>query len=414
MPLAAYWRLVREHPAFLSFGFLAAMSSSFGQTYFIGIFGPELQSEFALSHTDWASSYMVATLASAALLPFTGHLIDRVDLRAYFVGVVLVLASGCLLMARAVGPVSLVAAIFLLRQGGQGLMSHLAVTSMTRYFTAGRGKAIALASMGFAVGEAILPIVALAVIRTKGWRVGYYGSAALVLALVAPLLLLLLRGHGERHQNYLLDLRSAEKASSTRKVASWSLGQVLRDGRFYLLLPGVVAPAFIITAMFFHHRNLAEAKGWSHAWITGSYAIYALSSTAVGLLCGPLIDRIGGVRLVPPMLIPLALSLVLVSTVDAPWVVWPYFILAGACVGIAHTAVSAMWAEVYGVESLGAIKGLVSAAGVLASALGPLVLSAVMDGGGTVEKGCLLLAGYAALASVSTFVALRGSAAAAV
>ena len=59
-----------------------------------------------------------------------------------------------------------------------------------------------------------------------------------------------------------------------QKKKSWNRTQVLRDRRFYLLLPGFIATDIVVTAMFFHHINLADAKGWSHTWITGNYVIY--------------------------------------------------------------------------------------------------------------------------------------------
>ena len=48
--------------------------------------------------------------------------------------------------------------------------------------------------------------------------------------------------------------------------------------------------------MFFHHLNLADAKSWSHPWMTGSYVIYALAVVLTSLAVGPAIDRFGAAR----------------------------------------------------------------------------------------------------------------------
>ena len=76
-----YLSFAKGNERLLMFGFLMAVASSFGQTYFIGIFGPSVQQEFGLTHT--VSIYMVGTLASALVLPRTGKLIGRLDLRVY-------------------------------------------------------------------------------------------------------------------------------------------------------------------------------------------------------------------------------------------------------------------------------------------------------------------------------------------
>lgn len=397
MPFRAYFSFVAGNRRFLGFGFLMAFGSSFGQTYFIGIFGPSIQAEFDLGHTAWGTTYMIGTLASAAVLPWTGRQIDGMALERYTALVCLAMVVACLGIASVAGPVTLVLAIFALRQSGQGLLSHVAITSMARYFDSGRGRAIAVAALGFSTGEAVLPFVAVLAIGAVGWRFAYAGSALLLACLAVPIFWCL-AGHGERHRRHLEQL--ARDASNPQPSArAWTRSEMLRDPRFYLLIPSVTAPSMILTGMFFHHLNLADAKQWSHAWITGSYFVYAIAAVATSLVAGRLIDRYGAVRLVPWMLAPLAAGLAVVALFDDAWMAWPYLMLAGVTVGIAHTAISALWAELYGVTHLGAIKSLAAAISVFASALGPVSMGALMDAGVAIESVCLVFAGYCFVAT---------------
>lgn len=408
MPLGAYVRFAAANLRFVSFGFVAALASSFGQTYFVGVFGPSLQSEFDLSHTAWGLVYLIGTLASAAVLPFTGRQIDVRDLRHYAGLVALLLAIGCLVTSLTTGVAMLCVAVFLLRQGGQGLMTHVAITSMARYFTHNRGRAIAVASLGFGVGEAILPLAAVLAISEIGWRWTYAGVAIAVACIILPLLQWLLVGHGERHLLYVSEMSDAA-ARAQPAPRSWTRAEVVRDVRFYLLLPGLLAPALVITALFFHHLSLADAKGWSHTWITGSYVVFAASGTFTSLVCGPLIDKIGGTRLVPAMLVPITAGLLVVASLDHPMTVVAYFILIGSGVGISHTAVAAMWAEVYGPLHIGAIRSLVSALAVFSSALGPILMGSLMDLGVSIERICVGLSGYCVFGAVLIAIALRNA-----
>lgn len=402
-----YLSFALRNVRFLGFGFLMAFASSFGQTYFIGIFGPHVQSEFGLSHTGWGTVYMIGTLASAALLPWSGKQIDRLDLRQYTVIVCIFMIAACAFMSQVNGTLMLIVAVFLLRQSGQGLMSHIAVTSMARYYDRERGRAIAIASLGFAAGEAVLPFVAVLVVAIIGWR-WTYGGVAITLAIVLiPSAFLLLSGHPDRHRAHLDRMAVADAEGSTHRPASWDRAQVLNDPRFYLLLPGILAPSILVTAMFFHHLNLADVKGWSHAWITSSYGAYAIAVIVVSLGCGPMIDRLGAVRIVPFMLAPLVAGLVVVATFMNPWVAWPYLFLLGVGVGVSHTAVSAMWAEIYGVGHLGAIKSMIAALSVFGSALGPVIMGGLMDLGVTANQVCLVFAAYAGLAAVLLTFGLR-------
>lgn len=60
-----------------------AFLSNFGQTNFIGVFGPSIQAEFQLSHTIWGMIYMLGTLGTAMVLPWSGQKVDHIELEKY-------------------------------------------------------------------------------------------------------------------------------------------------------------------------------------------------------------------------------------------------------------------------------------------------------------------------------------------
>ncbi len=403
MPVLAYLEFARANRRFLGFGFLLACFSSVGQTYFVGVFGPSIMAEFGLSHGEWGGLYMAGTLLSAAALPVTGRLIDRMALGRYTLGVVALMIAACLAAALVPAVALLVPTVFLLRQGGQGLASHLSQTAMARYFDRGRGKAIALGGLGFALGEAVFPVAAVAAIAWIGWRSTYLGAAGLCAFVLLPAAMWLLRGHGERHAAWAAASAAAEGQAGAPR--SWSRREVLRDARFWLFLPAVTAPSMIVTALFFHHITLAEAKDWSAAWITGSYGFFAAAGVVAAIVAGPLIDRLGARRLLPALLAPLALGLALLASFHAPLAAWPYLIAIGLTNGLNATLQPALWAELYGTRHLGGIKAMAAAIMVFASALGPPLLGGLFDLGVAGETACWLFAGYCA---ATTLLLLAG------
>ncbi|MGI9318007.1 MAG: MFS transporter [bacterium] len=405
LPVKEYLAFALSHPRFLGFGFLLAFTSSAGQTYFIGIFGPEVREAFELSHTEWGFIYMVGTLCSAALLPWSGHLIDRFDLKIYTAAVVVGLVIACVVMSLTPGPLFLILSIFMLRQFGQGLSSHTAITSMARYMRENRGKAIAISSMGYSFGEATLPFVAVIVIAMIGWRSTYLLVAGCVLGLL-PVILVMLRGHEERHQAHIEAL-ALEAENDQQGTASKTRREMLSEGRFYLLLPALLAPSYVATGLFFHHLTLADSKLWSGAWVTGNYWVYALCSISASLISGPLIDRFTAARVVRFYLVPMILALLLlVPAKHSAWVV-PYMALIGINTGIYFTTFSSIWAELYGTRFIGSIKSLIGALGVLASALGPVSIGWLLDAGFSFEQICVLFACFCAVATVLLILGLR-------
>ena len=420
MILGAYGLLLKNHTRFVLFGLITAFASSFGQTYFIGIFGHAIQQDFAMSHTQWGGIYMAGTLLSALLLPITGKLIDQVTLQRYTFFVVLCLAFACWFITQVHSLAWLVVGVFLLRQSGQGLMSHMAYTSMGRYFDQQRGKATAMAAMGFAAGEAVLPLIAVMAIAAVGWRWSYAGVALIVLVLILPTSLWLLRGHHGRHQDYEQKLKQSEEVSLSQQafptqvvenptsVKSWRRRDVLKDYRFYLILPGVSATSVVSTALFFHHLNLADEKGWSHTFMTGNYLLYSFIVTVMAVIAGQLIDRFSALALMPFTLLPIAAALLMINLVDSYWVIWPYMVLLGIGSGLSQTAQAALWPECYGVRYLGSIKSLFWTVVVFASALGPVWLGYLVDLGYSFQQSVLTMVVYLLLSTGLMIIGLRG------
>jgi len=392
------------HTRFLGFGFLLAFLSSPGQTYFIGVFGPGIQDLFDLDNGSWGRIYMMGTLLSAAVITWSGTLIDRMDLRLFSALSLLALVGACLMFGSVSSIAMLVLAIFMLRQFGQGLVSHAGITSMARYYAADRGKAVALAAIGFSFGEALLPLIAVYSIQLWGWRETYFGTAVCI-SLAIPVMLWTLKGHQLRHARLLRSLN--DPVSSTGHQSSHTRQQMLSEPHFYLMLPAIIAPSLIFTALFFFPAEIARAKGWSNLWLTGHYWVYSVSTVATVLASGILVDRFTARRVVRPFLLPLTFALVLLTLSDLKFMVWPFMLFMGISSGLYFTGMSALWAELYGTRYLGAIKSIINAIMVFSSALGPALVGSLLTRGVAFEQVCLLLAGGCLFATTLLFYALR-------
>ena len=402
--LVDYWRFAQSNARFLGFGFFLAFLSSAGQTYFIGVFGSEIQSDFGLDAGSWGRIYMVGTLGSALLINWSGALIDRFDLRVFTALTLLGLTAACLVMGSVSSPLFLVIGIFMLRQFGQGLSSHAGITSMARYHDTDRGKAIALAAIGFAFGEAILPVAGLYASQIWGWRNTYYVVALVVFASML-LALWLLKGHTSRHAAHTdaLDKRAREE---TIRI-DYTRREMLSESRFYLMLPAMIAPSMIGTALFFFPSEIASAKNWSSLWLTGNYWLYSLVSVVTTIYSGILIDRFSARRIVPLFLLPLALALVVLNLSDHRFMVWPYMFFMGVSSGLYFTGLSALWAELYGARHLGAIKSMTNAIMVFSSALGPALVGTLLEWQISFLAISLLLAAFCLVATALLVYTLR-------
>jgi MFS family permease len=401
-------RLIRSEWQLLLFGFLMTFWSSPGQTFLISLFSGEIRAELDLSDGEFAGIYSLATLASAMLVIWSGALVDRVDLKKLSLWVVFGLAAGCGLMSISDSVLTLLLSLFVLRQLGQGLMFIISSTAMVRYLDEHKGKASALASIGYAVSEAIMPGLLVALLLWVGWRQSWQVAAVLLIIFMVPAILYLLRDHRQRHSDYLIRLND-DNANSLRtyRRRQWTRAEVLRDRYFYLFAPGLMSQPLMFTGFIFHQVHLVDSKGWPLIGWAALFSLYAMVSVATKLVCGPLIDRFGAIRMIPLVALPMGLGLIILALADS--LVWGgvFLVLTGITVGFQSTAVAPFWSEMYGNQHLGAIKSLGAAAMVFCTALSPIVIGWQIDLGVSMETLALAAAAYVFLTSALAWYACR-------
>ncbi len=390
--MRAYLRFIAANPRFLAFGVLGAFFSSFGQTFFVALFGGQWRAEFGLSHGDFGALYSAGTLASGTVLIWLGRKIDRMDLTRYTLLVCGGLTAACLLTSAVPSVWLLAVAFFALRLTGQGLMSHVSIVAMARYFDAARGKAVSLASLGHPLGEAVLPSLAVALTFALGWRGTWLLFGALLLLGLAPLMLWLLKGQAARERARRHHAQGAAEAGTVDR--SRSLAQVLRDPAFYPMILAMMAPGFISTGLFFHQVHLAETKGWSLEWLASCFAGFAVGQVVATLIAGALADRVGMIRMLPFYLPMLGLGALTLALFDHPAAALPYLVLMGLSAGASFTLMGGVWAEIYGTGHLGAIRSIVQAAMVFSTAASPVVFGWLLDRGVGFDALALGCVGY--------------------
>ncbi len=396
-------RFLFDNTPFLLGGATLMLVSSFGQTFFISLFAGHLRAEFGMTNGDWGALYTAATLASAALLVLTGKYADRLRIRSLAIAVIAAYVLTALAMANTRSIVMLGVVIFGLRFCGQGMMSHLAMTAMGRWFVGRRGQAVAIAALGFSFGEAVLPATFVALTGFVGWRSAWLAVAVLLGLVFAPMIL------------WLLHLERTPRAIAAGDLATgignrhWSRGEALRHRLFWVLMPGFLAPSFIGTSLFFHQVHLTGQKGWALAAFVAAFPVYSLASVCVAFLTGWAIDRWSALAIAPAYPVPMAIGMALVAVSPSIWIVPVAFAFIGATQGAGNATLGGLWPELYGTLNLGAIRALAVAGMVFSSALGPGVTGLLIDAGIAFETQCLWMAAYMVIVAGLTALYLRRS-----
>ena len=141
------------------FGFIFTFFSSFGQSFFLGLFNAPIRNELGISHGQFGSVYASATICSSLLLIWVGKKIDDYRILNYSFFVVALLFISSLFFSLINSVYLLAVGIFLMRLSGQGLMSHTSTTTISRFFERSRGKALSTIWFGLSAAEFILPVL---------------------------------------------------------------------------------------------------------------------------------------------------------------------------------------------------------------------------------------------------------------
>ncbi len=369
------FRFLLDNKRWLGAGFLLTFASAFGQTWFISLFAGFIKEAHGLTDGSWGALYTVATLASAVLVFWRGSWADTVPFAKLAPALSIVFALAAVGFAFSPTVWLLGLAVFGLRFCGQGMFSHIAMTAMGRWFAARRGRAVAIASLGYPTAEVTVPIVAVIAIGILGWQPTWM-VVAFVLALPIALVLWALLSETRAKQSKVL-----HRETPGLQGRHWQRADALRHWLLPALVPVLLTPGFIGTVVFFHQVHVSEVKQWPLLAMTPGYSFYAGFAVASNFVAGWASDRLGPHRLLPIFLVPMGIGISLIGPVDS--VVGWYVALAflGISQGISNALAGLLFPHIYGTRHLGSIRSMATTIMVISTAIGPGLTGVLIDRG---------------------------------
>ncbi|MDB2545454.1 MFS transporter [Candidatus Pelagibacter bacterium] len=380
------------------FGFIFTFFSSFGQSYFLGLFNSSIREALSITHGQFGSIYASATLCSSLLLIWVGKKIDDVNIFKFAFFVTILLSFACFFFSRVTSVFLLFIAIFLMRFSGQGMMSHTASTTISRYFTKTRGRALSISWFGLSSAEFIMPVLMVYLLTIIDWQNLWliFSISVLIILPIASFLLI---------KNLNLDSREANDENIKHvEIKQWKRREVLKDYRFYIISSNMLAMPWIFTGFAVFQSFVQTSKGWGPYVIAQSFMSYSIFSVLTLFLSGFLIDKFTSRKLLIYMNIPLLLSVIVLFLFDTPITAFLFLGLVGISNGFANILGSSTWAELYGVKYLGSIKALTTALMVFATAFGTALFGYLIDIGFTVGDIAIVSGTYIFISLILLFM----------
>jgi MFS family permease len=259
---------------------------------------------------------------------------------------------------------------------------------LTRWFDRSRGKAMGFAYLGIGIGGAAVPWISHALVQHFGWQTALRILGLLIVVVSLPMAIALKEPPGAR--------------TSTVSIKSASPKPAFQDASFYLLTLGSMCS---IAAVSGTQQNLklflSLDRHFTQRDAAGVLSLVLGFSIAGRLIMGWLADRFSKkyVMLLTYLLVAAGIPLLFLGTTR------PVLYISAAVFGIGlggdYMIIPLMTAEIFGVEILGRLLGVILTVGGVADAAAPWLIGRLRDATGSYFDSCIVLVGMALLGGLA-------------
>ena len=371
------------------------MAPMFGPV--LGVFFTSIEEELGWSRATISLAFTIGSMTGSVMQALTGRLLDRYGARMVVVaaGVIITIAMLGLSwmqepwqfwLAFGAGRGSALAGI----QVGTGV-------ALSNWFLRRRGRVIALRGVGQRAGQALMPMAIFAIMAVWGWREAFLSLAGLTAVLIILPAGVYLRRRPEdlgltlenMTEEELADARSGGRGGGGgRRIArqlrdvSFTLAEARRTRAFWLLLFFVIVERFALGSVNLHMVANFEDRGLAMGLAVSTLSIFAATSALTTMPWGFAFERIQvrvGAMLMSGLL---ALSMVVLIAADNYALAVAFALLFGVAIGAGNIVEQLLWAEYFGREHLGAIRGF-GAPFRIVSPSGPVLTGLLYDATGS-------------------------------
>lgn len=321
-------------------------------------------------------------VVGAVIYPLAGRFADRYGARAMLIAgnIAFALAIAALaLSTRYIAQFYLT--FFLVSLAGSVASTPIFAKVIAEWFDKGRGTALGIsAGVGSGIGSVAIPVIAAIVVGNYGWRAGYLTIGAIVLAVGFPALWLLLRDAP----------RAQAGEASAGGAEGLSLGEAMRQPRFWIVLVSIAIGAGCTTAVFSHVVPIVVDRGFGVGVGTAVVSLFALVGSTWQIVTGRLLDWIENPKVVIPMYAMAVAGLALLELGAATSALMLGGVLLGVGLGAQYGALPYLIARYFGLRAFGAIVGAMYSAVIAAQGITPVLLDAAYDARGDYRVAVLV------------------------
>lgn len=374
-------------------GFLANVASSFALASTMSIFLKPLTADLGISRGVFSLLRSGEGIIAACIAPLVGTLVDRYGGRWLMVIGTGIVAAGYFLLSHVDSFAEFAGIRLTLVTLGDSMMGYLVVNVIiSQWFSRYRGRALAISSMGVGFAKVCMPVVAASLILWLGWRQTWFAFGLMTLGLLVVPALLIIRRAPEA-MGLLPDGapdptsaepaatkdRSVGNADAAARAVVWTRGAAVRTSAFWLLVVTFGISSIGVTGLNLHVYSYVTDLGYSAVIAATVMSIIASMQLASPLGWGFLAERIGARYAATLRFVIQGVGLALAILTSNLFFLYSGFFLYGIGLGGNMVLPDILWADYFGRQSLGRIRGMGLLISQFLAAIGPPFFGFLFD-----------------------------------
>ena len=373
---------------------LAGFTTSAETLPVLSVFLKPMTEEFEWSRSVFTGAMTIGTVLGGVLAIGIGPLIDRFGGRWILIIGFAIVGGTLVLMAGISELWQFYVLQILARIMTTGVLGLAPRVIVPKWFVSKRGRAIAVEQLAGRMGHAVTPLYLQLLVSLRSWRVASVAAGVVMWTVsLLPVAIFLRRrpedmgllpdggrltAEGVGSSTPLQPGANISSADPSQEV-SLSLRQVLRLTSFYLLLIALTILWFVTSGIYLHLIPYFTDQGLGTGTAVVAVSFLAASAGLGSLVFGLIAERYSTRLVLSVDILLLAAGFIFLLAARSPTaaLLWGFYfgIMAGGMQTLEHI----VFADYYGRESLGAVRGIVWPAQMGGNSVGPLVAAAAFD-----------------------------------
>jgi OFA family oxalate/formate antiporter-like MFS transporter len=338
--------------------------------------------EFGWSRTAISGVFSFATVMAGVVGPLVGRGLDRYGGRVILGVGALLIAGSLISVSYASNLVFLYAAFSVGRVAMMNIQNLAAHTVIANWFIQRRAFATAVVINGNRLGLAFWPVIAGAVVLASGWRSAFLVLGLSVAALsLAPFIFVVARRPDE------IGLFPDGKPPTPRVPGeaprvgdhSWTAREAVGTRAFWLLMAAHTGMMIAGGGSGVHRVPFFVGQGLDGSLVGPMLFVQAIGMMTGGFLAAALMRRFPERRVIGTFMLGTTAMMLLILRVPPNGMVVPYGFAEGMFSGGAFAMLPVIYADYFGRQSIGAIRGITHPVVMVANAAGPLLAGVIFD-----------------------------------